>query len=83
VIEMDACHILLGIPWLFDQQVHHDGKENTYKFKKDGHRYKLTPMLEDTVATIRNCVDINTSNSRIMLCSAKEFLQEERKPTFF
>jgi hypothetical protein len=36
VIEMDACHILLGRPWLFDRQVHHDGKENTYEFKKDG-----------------------------------------------
>jgi hypothetical protein len=36
VIEMDACHILLGRPWLFDSQVHHDGKENTYEFKKDG-----------------------------------------------
>jgi hypothetical protein len=36
VIEMDVCHILLGIPWLFDRQVHHDGKENTYEFKKDG-----------------------------------------------
>jgi hypothetical protein len=82
VIEMDACHILLGRPWLFDRQVHHDGKENTYEFKKDGQRYKLTPMLEDTVATTRNCVDINTSSSRIMLCSAKEFLQEERKSTF-
>jgi hypothetical protein len=39
-------------------------------------------MLEDTVATIGNCVDINTSSIRIMLCSAKEFLQEERKSTF-
>ena len=40
-------------------------------------------MLEDTVTTTRNCVDINTSSSRIMLCSAKEFLQEERKLAFF
>jgi hypothetical protein len=74
VIEMDACHILLGRPWLFDRQVHHNGKENTYEFKKYGKRYKLTPMLEDTVVATRNCVDINTSSSKIMLCSAKEFL---------
>jgi hypothetical protein len=71
VIEIDACHKLLGRAWLFDRQVHHDGKENAYEFKKDGKEYKLTPMLEYTIATTRNCVDINTSNSRIMLCSAK------------
>ena len=40
-------------------------------------------MLEETVAKTRNCVDINMSSSRIMLCYAKEFLQEERKSTFF
>jgi hypothetical protein len=74
VIEMDACHILLGIPWLFDKKVHHYGKEKTYEFEKDGQQYKLAPMLEDTVSTTRNCANINTSNNRIMLCYAKEFL---------
>jgi len=76
-------HILLGRPWLFDRQVHHDGKENTYEFKKYGQQYKLTPMLEDTIATTtRICADINRSNIRIILCYAKEFLQEEIKETF-
>jgi hypothetical protein len=71
VFEMDVCHILFGRPWFFDRQVHHNGKEKTYEFKRDEHRYKLTPMLEDTVEEARNCVDINTSSSRIMLFSAK------------
>jgi len=79
---MDVCHILLGIPWLFDRQVHQDGKKNAYELRKYGKRYKLTPMLEDTIETTRNCVDINTSSSMIMLCYAKEFLQEQRKSTF-
>jgi hypothetical protein len=83
MIEMEVCHILLRIPWLFDRQVHHDGKENTYEFKKNEQRYKLTPMLEDIVEATRNCVGINTSNSRIMLCSTKELLQEEIKSTFY
>ena len=69
---MDACHIHLGIPWLFDRKVHHDGGENTYAFKKDEHRYKLTPMLE-------NAIETSMSNSSIMLYLAKEFLKEERK----
>ena len=49
---MDVSLILLGIPWLFDQQVHHDVKENTYEFKKDGQWYKLTPMLENVVENV-------------------------------
>nr|GEY17885.1 reverse transcriptase domain-containing protein [Tanacetum cinerariifolium] len=36
VIPMDACHILLGRPWLYDRRVKHDGYSNTYTFKKDG-----------------------------------------------
>ena len=55
VVEMDACHILLGRPWLFDKKSHHDGKAKTYEFKKDGQQYKLTPMLENTVQTTNTC----------------------------
>jgi hypothetical protein len=45
-VEMDACHVLLGKPWLFDIKVFHDGRKNTYEFLKDGKRYKLEPMVE-------------------------------------
>ncbi|MBK5591055.1 retroviral-like aspartic protease, partial [Salmonella enterica subsp. enterica serovar Typhi] len=30
VLPMEACHILLGRPWLFDLKVTHDGVANTY-----------------------------------------------------
>jgi len=40
---MDACHILLGRPWLFDRSVTHDGQMNTYSFHKDQMRITLTP----------------------------------------
>jgi len=33
VLSMDACHLLLGRPWLFDNHVTHDGHANTYAFK--------------------------------------------------
>lgn len=75
VVEMDACHILLGRPWLFDRNVSHDGRENTYEFKKDGQRYKLTPILENTMRAEEN-KDANVSSSQIMLCLSKEFLKE-------
>ena len=36
VVEMDACHVLPGRPWLFDIKKIHDGRENAYEFKKYG-----------------------------------------------
>ncbi|GJW38288.1 reverse transcriptase domain-containing protein [Tanacetum coccineum] len=44
VIPMDACHILLGRPWLYDHRVKHDGYRNTYTFKKDGVSITLAPL---------------------------------------
>lgn len=32
VIDMDACHVLLGRPWQFDVNATHKGRENTYEF---------------------------------------------------
>ncbi|KAJ9535507.1 hypothetical protein OSB04_un001363 [Centaurea solstitialis] len=34
VIPMDACHVLLGRPWLYNRRAKHDGYRNTYSFKK-------------------------------------------------
>nr|GEV91999.1 reverse transcriptase domain-containing protein [Tanacetum cinerariifolium] len=44
VIPMDACHVLLGRPWLYDRRVKHDGYRNTYTFKKDGVSITLAPL---------------------------------------
>ena len=30
IMLMDACHVLLGWPWVFDRKVMHDGCMNTY-----------------------------------------------------
>ena len=78
VVEMDACHILLGKSWLFDKNVSHDGRENTYEFKQDGQWYKLTPMLENTMIVEEN-KDVNNGSSRIMLCSSKEVFKEQKR----
>ena len=43
VIPMDACHILLGRPWLFDRKVMHDGYQNTYTLLKDSRKITLAP----------------------------------------
>jgi len=43
ILPMDACHILLGRPWLFDRKVMHDGYQNTYTLLKDGRNITLAP----------------------------------------
>ncbi|KAK8940525.1 hypothetical protein KSP39_PZI010475 [Platanthera zijinensis] len=43
VISMDACHILLGRPWLYDYNVTHFGRANTYEFKFKDHKITLRP----------------------------------------
>ncbi|XP_010276232.1 PREDICTED: uncharacterized protein LOC104611026 [Nelumbo nucifera] len=46
IVDMDACHILLGRPWQFDVDAKHLGRKNTYQLKKKGVRYTLLPMAE-------------------------------------
>jgi len=41
---MDACHLLLGRPWLFHNHMIHDGHANTYTFKYIGCNLTLTPL---------------------------------------
>jgi hypothetical protein len=41
VIPMQACHLLLGRPWLFDRQVQYDERRNTYSFNFEGRRLIL------------------------------------------
>jgi hypothetical protein len=43
VVPMDACHLLLGMPWQFDRKVHHDGFKNTYSFELNGVKITLGP----------------------------------------
>jgi hypothetical protein len=62
VIEMDACHVLLGRPWMFDRKVFHDGRENSYEFFKDGQCYKLVPMLEKVMDNNNNKGMDNSNN---------------------
>ena len=44
IIEMDACHILLGRPWQFDREAMHEGKRNVYSFEMNGKKHSLHPL---------------------------------------
>ncbi|XP_020259159.1 uncharacterized protein LOC109835598 [Asparagus officinalis] len=53
VVEMDACHMLLGRPWQFDVDATHRGKDNVYIFKKDGRRIVLKSLTEKESSKIK------------------------------
>ncbi|XP_057958649.1 uncharacterized protein LOC131151421 [Malania oleifera] len=44
VLPMNVAHILVGRPWLFDMDVSHNGRANTYFFKCNGKRIILSPF---------------------------------------
>nr|GEY81822.1 reverse transcriptase domain-containing protein [Tanacetum cinerariifolium] len=50
VVPMDACHLLLGRPWQYDNTVLHDGRSNTYSFMFRGKKIVLVPHKPKSVA---------------------------------
>jgi len=60
VVSMDACHVLLGRPWLFDRSVIHDGRMNTYTFTKDHKKITLTPLQVSSKETPTKDVFLTT-----------------------
>ena len=43
VLDIDAVHILLGRPWMYDLDVTSLGRSNTYEFKFNEKRIMLNP----------------------------------------
>jgi hypothetical protein len=40
VVSMDACHLLLGRPWQYDQSVIYNGRQNTYTLSIKGKKWR-------------------------------------------
>jgi hypothetical protein len=47
VVAIDACHLLLGRPWQYDRNVHHNGRKNTYSFLEDNVKLTFLPNPGD------------------------------------
>ena len=41
VVEIDACHLILGRPWQYDVDATHRCKDNVYVFFKNGKKLSL------------------------------------------
>ncbi|KAJ4706782.1 RNA-directed DNA polymerase [Melia azedarach] len=46
VVDMDACHVLLGRPWQYDVDAMHRGRRNIYEFWWNGKKIVLVPTSE-------------------------------------
>ncbi|KAJ4719092.1 RNA-directed DNA polymerase [Melia azedarach] len=46
VVDMDACHVLLGRPWQYDVDAMHRGRRNIYEFWSNGKKIALVPTSE-------------------------------------
>jgi hypothetical protein len=68
---MDVCHVLLGRPWLYDINVIHDERRNTYTLEKNGRTHMLLPNEEKKVK--------DEANMSMLLMSEKEILNELKK----
>ena len=44
VLDMDACHVLLGRPWQHDRRTKHDGFTNVYTVLHEGKKKSLLPL---------------------------------------
>jgi hypothetical protein len=67
VIPMDVCHVLLGIPWQYDNNVIHDGRKNTYSLGKNGCNHMLFLIEYKGVK--------EEASPNILLMSGKELLK--------
>ena len=71
---MDACHVILGRPWLFDMDVTLWEKCNTCTFNHEGQQIKLIPSQPKSKQKEKRSVD--TKKENLNLISPKEIEKE-------
>ncbi|XP_058068206.1 uncharacterized protein LOC131217311 [Magnolia sinica] len=70
IIPMKVTHILLGRPWIYDKDVTHKGRKNTYSFIYKGKPITLNPMKDDK---------LEEAKSASTLLSMARFMEESRE----
>ncbi|XP_057247959.1 uncharacterized protein LOC104884719 [Beta vulgaris subsp. vulgaris] len=45
VLDMDVCHILLGRPWQFDNDITYRGRDNVMMFTWGSHKIAMAPVM--------------------------------------
>nr|GMD35943.1 Zinc finger, CCHC-type [Ipomoea batatas] len=72
VIDMDACHILLGRPWQFDVDANHHGRENLYSFLWNKKKIVIPPAAWNDAAIKKTCAITTIENWKTFVKEAGE-----------
>ncbi|GJV21908.1 putative nucleotidyltransferase, ribonuclease H, partial [Tanacetum coccineum] len=75
VVDMEACHVLLGRPWQHDVDSTHQGKSNMYQFKWSRKTISMLPL-----GVVSPKMKLENKTLATLVASPKEF-QGERKET--
>nr|GMC51129.1 zf-CCHC domain-containing protein/Asp_protease_2 domain-containing protein [Ipomoea batatas] len=73
VIDMDACHILLGRPWQFDVDAIYHEQQNTYKFVSKNKKILIPPISWSVADQRKTCAVTITANWKEFIAETKEF----------
>nr|GEU54165.1 putative nucleotidyltransferase, ribonuclease H [Tanacetum cinerariifolium] len=46
ILDMDACHVLLGHPWQYDNDITYRGRDNVMLFKWHDHKIAMAPVIQ-------------------------------------
>nr|GMD30982.1 transposon Ty3-I Gag-Pol polyprotein [Ipomoea batatas] len=72
VIDMDACHILLGRPWQFDVDATHHGRENLYSFLWNKKKIVIPQAAWNDAAIKKTCAITTIENWKTFVKEAGE-----------
>ncbi|KAJ9554084.1 hypothetical protein OSB04_018129 [Centaurea solstitialis] len=74
VLEMDACHILLGRPWQFDHDITYRGRDNIMFFRWGDRKIAMAPVaqFDRTPENKGESFLVVTSNERLLEHTFKE-----------
>lgn len=67
VLDMDVCHVLLGRPWQYDNDITYRGRDNVLLFTWNAHKIAIPPVL-----SFDKPVENKKSNFLVMAESDKE-----------
>ncbi|XP_024200577.1 uncharacterized protein LOC112203910 [Rosa chinensis] len=81
VVPMKVAHILLGRPWLFDRDVNHNGKENTYSFLFNKKKVVLKPMQAAEMAKYKGKASkgVGSNKKSLHILTKKKFQVESEE----
>lgn len=78
VLDMDVCHILLGRPWQFDNDVTYRGRDNVMLFTWGTHKIAMAPVLH-----FDNNTGGRKTNFLVMTYNDKELVETVKETNCF